>query len=665
MDTRRTRRWVHPQCRGAGRFRPRLEALEGRTLLSAGALDPAFGMGGEVVDARGSAAHAVAVQADNKILVAGDGPLTRYNADGTPDATFGTGGQVAVPFQAYAVTVQADGKILVGGTTRTVPANSTFALARYNTDGSPDASFGTGGLVTTSFDTTVGAVVYALAVAPGGKIVAAGSASTLSGLGEEFGVARYNADGSLDSAFAAGGKEILVAPDFGFDSRPPVRRFPLDEAHGLAVYSDGRIVLAGTAGFQYDTAPQYRHFALARLLPDGSTDPSFGSGGWVGTDFGGDVEGAAAVALLPDGHLLAAGTQGVFYPYVPYVYNRSGVGLARYNADGSPDPSFGLGGKVATDFGGQLDSAAGLAVQADGKIVVAGTHADDTTASEFALARFFADGSPDTRFAGGGVGGAAFGNPVNQAFAVAEQPDGNFVEVGSTGQQSAGSYALARFLGGSDALAGGPNQRFVEQAYLDLLGRPAEAAGLAYWAGALDAGTASRVGVALGIEYSQEGRTVLVQTLYQRYLQRPAEPAAVTTWVGYLFAGHSDEELAARLLGSTEYFQVHTVGGAPDDRFLQAVYLDVLGRLPDAAGQQQWGAALAGGAARADVALAVLDSQAGRADLVGGQYHEFLHRTADAAGLGFYVGLLNQGWRAEDVAASLVGSQEYFLGAQT
>jgi uncharacterized delta-60 repeat protein len=622
--------------------------------------------GEPVAEARG-----VAVQADGKVVVVGDAAsppqavVARYNADGTLDSTFGTGGLVRPAAAAlFAVVVQADGKILAGGALSepTPQGGGAFALFRFNADGTPDTAFGTGGEVTTPFDPTRGAEVRALAVGPGGKIVAAGDAGVF--LGTVFAVASYNADGTPDAAFGTGGKEELAPP--GTPSQGGLSMRPISAANEVAVAANGQIILAGVGGVE-TLSPEFERFAVARLNADGSLDTTFGSGGWATPTFGDPHESATAVTLLGNGDVLVAGTRGIREGVPPFDYRVSNLALARLLPDGSLDPLFGLGGKVVTGFGDGLDSASALAVQADGKFLVAGTGANDPSESVFALARFFPDGSRDARFGTGGVAAVSFGNPINRAFALAEGPGGTFVEVGATGQPGtagASDWAVARFLGGNDMLAGSPNQRFVEQAYLDILHRPAEDAGLAFWKGLLDAGVAGRDDVALGIEDSLEGRIQLVQSFYLRYLQRPGQAGEVMAWVGFLLNGLSQEELAAQILGSPEYAQDY-----PDpvtgERFIRAVYEDVLGREPDAAGLQQWESALAAGASHADVALGVRASQEGHATFVDGLYHRFLHRAAEPAGLELYVGLLIQGLRAENVVAAVVGSEEYFAAAQT
>jgi len=161
------------------------------------------------------------------------------------------------------------------------------------------------------------------------------------------------APGDLDPSFGTGGKVITDFTDMLF--RPSS-----DQAQELALQADGKIVLAGSS---YNGAGG--DFALARYNPDGSLDTTFGTNGTVTTDFGADYEESATTfALQADGKIVVAGSS----------YNGTGddFALARYNPDGSLDPTFGTDGIVTTDFSGDSDSANDLALQADGKIVVAG-----------------------------------------------------------------------------------------------------------------------------------------------------------------------------------------------------------------------------------------------------------------------------------------------------
>ncbi len=301
-------------------------ALPGVAQAASGALDGTFGTGGKVTtDFAGDMdeAHGVVVQADGKFVAAGvaktsrsqDFALARYNPDGTLDGTFGTGGKVTTDFNggddaAFAVVLQPDGKIVAAGVAKT-SRSQDFALARYNPNGSLDGTFGTGGKVTTDFAGDDDAA-FAVALQPDGKIVAAGGAKA-SYRSQDFALARYNPNGGLDTTFGTGGK---VTTDFAGDT---------DEAHGVVVQLDGKIVAAGVAN-----TSRAQDFALARYNPDGGLDTTFGTGGKVTTDFAGGDDAAFAVALQPDGKIVAAGGADAGGSRSSYRGSGEDFALARY-----------------------------------------------------------------------------------------------------------------------------------------------------------------------------------------------------------------------------------------------------------------------------------------------------------------------------------------------
>jgi uncharacterized delta-60 repeat protein len=302
------------------------------------------------------------------LCVALGGPAVALAAPGDLDPSFGTGGTVITSFGgsdvASAVVVQPDGKLVVAGRTN-IAGNTVFALARYNPNGGLDPTFGTGGLVTTDFGSTDQALAVALQA--DGKIVTAGRR------GSDVIVARYNANGSQDTLFGSNGRVIT---NFG----------ATELALTLVLQPDGKIVVAGRTN---KPAPNGNFdFALARYESAGTLDLTFGTAGLVTTDFGGSVDRAFAMALQPDGKLVVVGDSDANFA------------LARYNSDGSLDPSFGTGGKVITTFGG-TDQASAVILQPDGKIVVAG-QTDTGVSIDFALARYMPNGSLDGAF---GIGG--------------------------------------------------------------------------------------------------------------------------------------------------------------------------------------------------------------------------------------------------------------------
>ena len=390
------------------------------SLLKDGDLDPTFGDGGIVtgyVVGNGDSFNAVALQKDGKIVIAGnvtdpiDFVVIRLTTEGNFDPTFGTGGIVTTDFGGdddigNAVAIQKDGKIVVAG--RTIDGGSDFAVARYNSDGSLDVSFGTGGKVTTNFGVLTDDIGNAIVIQKDGKIVVAGESNS------NFAVARYNTDGSLDSTF----NPIGVLPGTvttNFDGGS-------DIGNAVALQKDGKIVVAGRS-----EAGGFSDFAVARYNTDGSLDVTFNPTGslpgTVTTNFDGTFDAGNAVALQKDGKIVVAGRSNA---------DGTDFAVARYNTDGSLDASFGTGGKVTTDFSAGTDVGNAVAIQKDGKIVVAGQAFTGST--DFAVARYNTDGSLDSTFNPIGVlpgtvttnfGGFDTGN------AVALQKDGKIVVVGN------------------------------------------------------------------------------------------------------------------------------------------------------------------------------------------------------------------------------------------
>ena len=359
---------------------------------------------------------------DGKIVVAGGSyagvggthsfALARYNADGSLDTSFDGDGKLTTDFGggvAYGVALQPDGKILAVGAVGAGAGG--FALARYNAGGSLDTTFDGDGKLTTDFG---GGVAYGVALQPDGKILAVGA-----GAGG-FALARYNANGSLDTSFDGDGK---LTTDFAGGV-----------AAGVALQSDGKIVAVGYAtGFGGEL-----DFALARYNANGSLDTSFSADGTQTTDLGGDEE-ASDVAIQPDGKIVAVGSGYSF------IGSSTMAVVARYNPDGSLDPSFGtFAGFQLTSVSGN-DRAAGVALQPDGKIVAVGA-----TYEDFLLARYNPDGSPDPTFSDDGTQTTTDFGEGAWAGGVALQPDGKIVVAGAgSSGGGAGEFALARYEGGA------------------------------------------------------------------------------------------------------------------------------------------------------------------------------------------------------------------------
>jgi uncharacterized delta-60 repeat protein len=350
------------------------------------------------------------------------------NAAGTLDTTFGTGGTSVTSFngiddEAYAMAIQpADGKIILAGMTKTSTGAYQFALARYNADGSLDTGFGTGGKVTTAIGTKDDEV-YALAVQPAdGKIIAAGVTET-SANAYQIALARYNANGSLDTTFGTGGKVTTAIGTLN------------DGVNALAIQpADGKIVAAGST----ETSAHAYQFALVRYDANGSLDPAFGSSGVATTAIGTIDDTVYALALLSSGEILAAG-------YTQTTLNASdSFALARYSAAGALDSSFGTGGIVTTHLGSALDLAYAMVVQTDGKILLGGCK-EAASADQFALVRYGTSGSVDTTFGTGGTATTTLGATDSWINSLALQSDQKIIAVGSMIGTSGSSMAVARF----------------------------------------------------------------------------------------------------------------------------------------------------------------------------------------------------------------------------
>jgi uncharacterized delta-60 repeat protein len=358
-------------------------------------------------------------------------------ADGDLDSTFGVGGKVMTNFinnddYGRAIAVQTDGKIIVAGQSGVYPVFHS-ALARYNIDGSLDQTFGVGGTVVATLDSG-GETLTDIALQPDGKIVAAGTV-----LHDNWSVgliaARFNSDGSLDETFASGGKVIF---NFGDGS---------SEANAVVLQPDGKIIIVGWSGA--GSYSELNDFAIARFNPNGSFDQNFGSSGKMKTHFAGEFNTgtrATSAVLQPDGKLVVVGAYKT--EAVPREF-----ALARYNTDGSLDTTFDGDGKVTTSLGAAEAFGFGVALQNDGKIVVAGYYAAGHRNHDFALARYNSNGSLDTTFGTNGrVTSDLFGASDDIAYSVAVQTDGKIVVGGRTGQYPNFKFGLARYnsLGGFD-----------------------------------------------------------------------------------------------------------------------------------------------------------------------------------------------------------------------
>ena len=388
-----------------------------------GSLDTSFDGAGKVTTPIGSSGdygYGVVLQPDGKIVVAGysyngsnyDFAVARYNANGSLDTSFGGTGKVTTPIgsaddHGYSVAIQSDGKIVVAG-----DSNYDFAVVRYNADGSLDTSFDGDGKVTTPI--AFSDYAYSVVLQSDGKIVVAGD--SYNGSNWDFAVVRYNTSGSLDTSFNGSGK---ATSDFGSSN---------DYGYGVALQADGKIVAAGYmwTGSTYD-------IALARYNTNGSLDTSFDGDGKVVTPIGSGNDYSRSIVLQSDGKIVVAG----------YSYSGSNCDFAvvRYNANGSLDTSFDADGCVTTSFAfSSSEYGYGVAVQSDGKIVLAG-YSWNGSNYDFALVRYNAGGSLDTTFDGDGLGTTDFASSSDYGYCMALQPDGKILVAG----YSNGDFALARY----------------------------------------------------------------------------------------------------------------------------------------------------------------------------------------------------------------------------
>jgi uncharacterized delta-60 repeat protein len=398
-----------------------------------GSLDNTFGVNGIVTTSFGSGdnyANATAIQADGKIVLAGESfnsngspcfALTRYNTNGSLDNSFGNSGIVTTSFgsgESYAndMAIQTDGKIVVAGESdnSTNSSQPRFTLTRYNTNGNLDNTFGTAGIVITSFVSE--GFANAMAIQADGKILATGEGGNSA---NSIALTRYNINGSLDNTFGIGGiVTTLIGTSCG--------------GYAIDIQADGKIVVAG-----YGLLSNNQFcFALTRYNTNGSLDNTFGTAGIVTTIIGGAYSSFAyALAIQADGKIVVAGDNAI-------NNNQDVIALTRYNINGSLDNTFGTGGIVTTLIGTSCRARA-LAIQADGKIVVA----VGSNNHNFTLLRYNTNGSLDNTFGTAGIITTVIGI-VSAAADIAIQADGKIVAAGGSGSSASsngGVFTVVRY----------------------------------------------------------------------------------------------------------------------------------------------------------------------------------------------------------------------------
>ena len=388
-----------------------LVCLSTLAMAQAGQLDPTFGNGQPGIfsfsqttnNGSSSVATAIGLQSDGKIVVAGQigarSGLLRLTTKGQLDSAFGTGGVVTSRIggdinQIFtSMAIQSDDKILV--TASGCPPRDE--LARFNADGTLDTAFGGSGIANLSFSAT------GVAVQSDGKILVTGTSYPNSIM------ARLLTTGQLDTSFGSGGLAPLIAA-----------------ASAVVQQSDGKILVA-SGGFNAGS--------LARYNTNGSLDRSFGISGDAAS-----ITPLNSVVLQSNGSIVGVGANPAS---LSLSGNVSGFGLERFTSSGSIDATFGTRGGVTTGFSKASAAANSVKIQINGDIVAAGS-ASTSTNSSFALARYLSTGKLDSTFGTGGLATTSFGNNSVSASSMVLQSDGKIVVAGTV---SGSVIEVARYLG--------------------------------------------------------------------------------------------------------------------------------------------------------------------------------------------------------------------------
>ncbi len=368
-------------------------------------LDPTFGSGGKTIiplgPTDGGAFENVSVQPDGKIVVAGTmvgySRIFRFNTNGTLDSTFSLNGIYTGSNSTgfLALTLQPDDKIVAEGRIIIAVGNIQFLTIRLNSDGTPDMTFGSSGIVTTDFGPFSNDYGKAIAMQADGRIVLAGEVAS------KPAVARLLPTGVLDSSFDADG--LAVYGEGGTNS--------------VAIAPDGKIVLGGIF------APGEPLLTI-RILPNGALDTSFNHTGKAMTLAGDSWNNGGITRVQPDGKIVVAGSGTFGAQGSDYV-------AIRYNTDGTLDGSFGFGGIAHVDFNNKGDRARAMVLTTDGKILLAG-EATVGDKEDFAVVRLNSDGTPDPTFGDNGRIVNAVRSLNDQPHALALQADGRIVLAGSS-----------------------------------------------------------------------------------------------------------------------------------------------------------------------------------------------------------------------------------------
>ncbi|MBI4648712.1 MAG: VCBS repeat-containing protein, partial [Bacteroidia bacterium] len=394
---------------------------------TAGDLDSTFGTNGIVTTDFSSSndqGNSVALQTDGKILVCGGAGLgtnfllARYNPDGTLDNTFDYDGKVITPIGENAIhlAIQPDGKILVCGDTDPYQA-SDWVIVRYNINGGVDSTFGINGIVITDFNGCWDGTFAGIFVLSDGKIIVGGIIENCGNT--DFGLVRYNSDGTLDITFGTNGKVTTAISDQN------------DNAYAMTMQADGKIIMAG------NSAPSNTDIELVRYNPDGTLDTTFNGTGKVTTDISGGNDYGDGVAVQTDGKIIIGGylDNGTNYDFV----------LARYNTDGTLDNTFNSDGKVIIDFNNTNEYCEDLIIQPDGKIITVGSFHNGSN-YDILIVRFNADGTLDSIFGTNGKVVLPLGSGDDRGCAATLQSDGKIIVAGASYNGTNNDFAVVRLI---------------------------------------------------------------------------------------------------------------------------------------------------------------------------------------------------------------------------
>ena len=641
----------------------------------------AFGSGSTDV------ATAVAIEPDGKVVVVGytiasgatqpHFAVARFNANGTLDTNFGNSrtGHVTIDFSspglptndvASCVAIDSAGRIVIGGTrsgTVTFGGASTpfgeFCVARMNSDGTVDSDFDADG----KNEVNIGLVVSAgkvvsvdnladIAVQTNGDVVAVGWTNIQNDgnaidAANNFGIVRFNADGTLDKSFHTGAiAAALSLSPYNHTGRDPFE----DRAYSVAIQLDGKILVSGMTYYQTvgDLTPAQSNFATIRLNTDGTFDQTFTPDGLVVTDFAADFTNGSEdfandVTYQSDGKILVTGftttrTNGTIGP-------DTNIAMARYNTDGTLDQNFGVHGKVVIDVGAVLGSASidDFGNQAlplgNGQILVVGATGDNNAGNAYP-------------YASSNIGSYY----VNNANLVVGRLTG--FQAGTV-QFSSANYSV-RENGGLATIT---------------VTRVGGTSGTA----TVDFSTTNGTAVA-GTDYTpvtgtltfapgvtSQTFTVVVKddNVFQSFNKTinlalsnlNGGPTFGTPVIATLTLIEADAPGSGGTGGS---------GGNPPPSisgFVSQVYLDVLRRPVDSGGLAAWTNFLNGGGSRTQMVFDVEQSQEYRTLVINTLYNQYLHRAADSGGLNAFLSFMANGGTDEQVAELLAGSSEFYQKA--